>query len=59
MSTAKVIFMGMVTLVILGAALREVLYQRLSKDGYEYATSVLTIAGIGVTIAGLDAIAHS
>jgi hypothetical protein len=58
MSTAKVIFMAMVALVVLGAALREVCHGLLSEDGYEYATLVLVIAGLGVTIAGLDGLAH-
>jgi hypothetical protein len=59
MTTAQGIFLAMAGLVILGALARELLNRLLSKDGYEYATLVLVMAGLGVTIAGLDGIAHA
>jgi hypothetical protein len=59
MTTARVIFLAMASLVIFGALARELFSRFLSKDGYEYATLVLVMAGVGVTIAGLDGLAHA
>jgi uncharacterized membrane protein YciS (DUF1049 family) len=58
MTTAQVILFVMAGLVVLGALARELFNRLLSKDGYEYTTLVLVMAGLGVTIAGLDGIAH-
>ena len=54
--TAVVVAMALA--VITGAGIRELIHKRLSANGYEYATLLLVMASIGVTIAGLDGIAH-
>lgn len=59
MTTALIIFLVMAGLVIFGALVREAFNRLLSKDGYEYFTLVLVMAGLGLTIAGLDGLANA
>ena len=59
MTTAQVIFLAMVGATFAAAALRELLFNRLSASAYEHFTVVLVMASLGLTIAGLDGIAHA
>lgn len=59
MTTAQVIFLAMVGAVFVAAALRELLFNRLSASAYEHFIAILVMASLGLTIAGLDGIAHA
>ena len=59
MTTTQVIFLAMIGAVFAAVALRELLFNRMSASAYEYFTVVLVMASLGLTIAGLDGIAHA
>ena len=59
MTTAQVILLVMIGAVFAAVALRELLFNRMSASAYEYFTVVLVMASLGLTIAGLDGIAHA
>ena len=59
MTTAQVILLAMIGAVFAAVALRELLFNRMSANAYEHFTVVLVMASLGLTIAGLDGIAHA
>ena len=59
MTTAQVILLVMIGAVFAAVALRELLFNRMSANAYEHFTVVLVMASLGLTIAGLDGIAHA
>ena len=59
MTMAQVIFLVMIGTVFAAATLRELLFNRLSANAYEHFTVILVMASLGLTIAGLDGIAHA
>ena len=59
MTTAQVILLAMIGAVFAAVALRELLFNRLSANAYEHFTVILVMASLGLTIAGLDGLAHA
>jgi hypothetical protein len=59
MTTAQVILLAMIGAVFAAVALRELLFNRLSASAYEHFTVILVMASLGLTIAGLDGLAHA